>query len=66
MLEIKDNGIGFDSGDKKAGIGLVNIQNRAQIYNGNVQITTSPGNGCILKIKFINTQSIVHINVCYI
>ena len=51
-LTIKDNGKGFDSTAKKTGIGLKNIQNRAQIYDGGVEIITSPGNGCIMKVLF--------------
>lgn len=48
-LEVSDNGVGFDSTIKKAGIGLENIQNRIELYNGEVRITSSPGNGCKLQ-----------------
>ena len=51
-LTMKDNGKGFDATAKKTGIGLTNIQNRAQMYDGDVKIITSPGNGCIMKIVF--------------
>ncbi|MDB5222840.1 MAG: domain S-box protein [Chitinophagaceae bacterium] len=53
-LSIKDNGVGFDTGTKKKGIGLKNIQSRAQIYDGNVEIISSPGNGCKMNIIFQN------------
>ena len=51
-LTIKDNGVGFDTTAKRTGIGLKNIRNRAQIYDGNVEIISSPGNGCTMKVKF--------------
>ena len=57
MLEviIRDNGKGFNLAQKNNGIGLTNIKNRAEIYNGKVHITTSPGNGCTMKINFTTT-----------
>lgn len=47
---IQDNGRGFDSNVKSKGIGLCNIVNRIESFNGTVQIETHPGNGCKLKI----------------
>lgn len=52
QVSINDNGQGFDPSEKRSGIGLKNIKNRAEIYNGNVQIISSPGNGCKMKIIF--------------
>jgi PAS domain S-box-containing protein len=51
-LVISDNGKGFDTTQKRKGIGITNIINRAELYNGSVQIVSSPGNGCTLHIKF--------------
>ncbi|CAN5622382.1 hypothetical protein BH11BAC3_BH11BAC3_18590 [soil metagenome] len=52
-LIISDSGKGFDKNKQKAtGIGLINIFNRVDAYNGNVEIITSPGNGCTLLINF--------------
>jgi signal transduction histidine kinase len=34
MLSVTDNGIGFDTTKKTAGIGLANIKSRAKAYNG--------------------------------
>lgn len=50
-LTIKDDGIGFDTGKKRTGIGLSNIYNRVQLYKGAVQLTTAPGKGCLLEIS---------------
>ena len=46
---IEDDGIGFDLNQNRNGIGLTNIYNRAESYNGTVDISTEPGKGCKLK-----------------
>jgi PAS domain S-box-containing protein len=51
-LLISDNGRGFDTTLPRAGIGLQNIKHRAGLYNGEVSIRTSPGNGCTVSIIF--------------
>lgn len=45
-LRIFDNGVGFDLNTVKRGIGLANIKRRAELFNGNFKIASSPGNGC--------------------
>lgn len=56
-LIISDNGVGFDKTQQKAnGIGFINIFNRVDAYNGNVEIITSPGNGCTVIINFPITE----------
>jgi PAS domain S-box-containing protein len=49
-ISIEDDGVGFDPEKKRTGIGLSNILNRIESFNGELQINTSPGNGCTLKI----------------
>lgn len=52
-LVITDDGVGFDVNEKKGkGIGLINIINRADAYNGTVTIDSAPGKGCTLKVCF--------------
>lgn len=51
-LLISDNGKGFDTASLRNGIGLKNIRHRAQIYNGEVTISSSPGNGCAVAVIF--------------
>lgn len=51
ILVITDNGIGFDMQHKRKGIGITNIFNRVQSYNGTADIISSPGNGCTLSVK---------------
>jgi PAS domain S-box-containing protein len=52
IVSIKDNGKGFDTSVKMPGIGLKNIRHRAELFNGEMQIISSPGNGCKMKIIF--------------
>jgi PAS domain S-box-containing protein len=50
VLEIEDNGVGFDSKQTRRGIGLSNIYERTHFYEGRVSIYTSPGCGCKLAV----------------
>ncbi|MBL7749325.1 MAG: PAS domain S-box protein, partial [Chitinophagaceae bacterium] len=52
QLIIKDDGVGFDIKQRSAGVGLLNIRTRASLFNGEVSILSSPGNGCELNIFF--------------
>jgi PAS domain S-box-containing protein len=52
LLSIADNGVGFDVNMPRKGIGLHNISSRTDVYNGLLEIKTSPGNGCEIYIKF--------------
>lgn len=51
-LCISDNGRGFDPWKKREGIGINNIINRAELYNGQATIASAPGKGCILSVDF--------------
>jgi len=50
-LSISDDGKGFDTKVKRNGIGLYNIVSRAELFQGNVEIDSSPGNGCTLSVQ---------------
>lgn len=50
-IMISDNGQGFDTRRRVKGIGLMNITSRAEVHNGEVDISSSPGNGCSIKIS---------------
>jgi PAS domain S-box-containing protein len=52
LLSIKDDGIGFDTQKKPNGVGLMNIKTRASLFNGEVIIISSQGNGCELRVTF--------------
>ena len=50
-ISIHDNGIGFEVGMKKNGVGIVNIINRVESFNGEASFSTNPGIGCKLDIR---------------
>jgi PAS domain S-box-containing protein len=50
-LHICDNGIGFNTKEKRAGVGLTNIYNRVESYNGTADIKSAPGQGCTLQLR---------------
>lgn len=50
QVEITDNGVGFDPGEKAEGIGLKNIRYRAEYYRGSFAIESAPNRGCKLFI----------------
>jgi len=50
VLVISDNGVGFDVLLTKKGLGLNNITNRVEYYNGTIRINSAEGEGCILEI----------------
>jgi PAS domain S-box-containing protein len=49
-LIVHDDGVGFDPLKKTKGIGLSNIYDRTVLYNGTVELQSSPGCGCRLKV----------------
>jgi signal transduction histidine kinase len=51
VLEIKDDGIGFDLNATKQGIGLQNIQERAKTINANLEIISKPNKGTTIRMK---------------
>ncbi|WP_207510825.1 PAS domain-containing sensor histidine kinase [Longitalea luteola] len=50
-LIVEDDGVGFDPLKKTKGIGLRNIYDRTVLYNGTVDLQSSPGNGCRLMVN---------------
>lgn len=44
-----DNGKGFDLSADRAGVGITNMISRAEMINGEVEITSHPGEGCSIK-----------------
>ena len=50
-VSVDDNGKGFDPDKKRKGIGILNMINRVESFNGELKIESSPGTGCKLTIK---------------
>ena len=51
ILIISDNGKGFDTSKHSNGIGMINIQNRAHVFDGKMEVDSAPGNGCTLRVE---------------
>ncbi|MCA9891175.1 MAG: GAF domain-containing protein [Anaerolineae bacterium] len=54
IVIVKDNGIGFEpgrtSGNGTNGLGLRNMQHRARLYGGHVDVQSSPGGGTSIHV----------------
>jgi signal transduction histidine kinase len=52
-LSVRDDGIGFDSLSKQAkgGLGLISMQERARLINGEFFLETSPGHGVTITVR---------------
>ena len=57
VMEIIDDGKGFNLMDVKRGLGLTNIMNRAELFNGKADIETSPDKGCTVTVTVPLLQS---------
>jgi PAS domain S-box-containing protein len=51
QMHIRDNGVGFDLHNVKRGIGLINMQRRAESFSGKFSIQSSPQNGCLILVE---------------
>lgn len=57
VVELKDDGVGFDSNQKFKGIGLKNIKSRTKKLNGVLRISSTPTKGSVLTIKIPKNES---------
>ena len=55
VLSISDNGEGCDILKATGGVGIINIKTRAELYDGRVDIISSPGNGYELIVQLAVT-----------
>ncbi|HET7896265.1 MAG TPA: ATP-binding protein, partial [Flavisolibacter sp.] len=51
-LNVTDNGRGFDTSQKRTGIGITNMRMRAENLGGTLSIRSRQGQGCILLATF--------------
>lgn len=56
-LCVEDDGKGFDPRMRRSGVGISNIMSRAELYNGRVEIDSSPGKGCRLEV-ILNSKAL--------
>ena len=52
VMEIRDNGIGFDINTKFAGNGMHSMRERTKKLNGDLIINSAPGKGTTIILKF--------------
>lgn len=52
VLHVTDDGKGFEMDKIKKGVGIMNIQNRMELFNGKAEISSEPGKGCTLMASF--------------
>jgi signal transduction histidine kinase len=50
-MTIKDDGKGFDMNNVPYGIGIANMQSRAESINGSLVINSFPEGGCLLNLE---------------
>jgi len=52
MMQVKDNGKGFDTTQQRKGIGIANMITRAESLHGTLVISSAPDKGCQLTVRF--------------
>ena len=57
VLRIRDDGKGFNPAQSTMGLGLNNIRNRLELYNGKLDIETAPGRGTEIRIGIMLDKS---------
>src|SRR6185437_9566424 len=60
FLRITDNGQGFDTRKKRAGVGLNNMLSRVKVFDGDLQIISGRGAGCTLKVSLPKEHEMAH------
>ncbi len=59
VLTIEDNGRGFDTSKNASGIGLQNMKVRTESLNGNLDISSQPGNGTHIMIRIPMPNNVI-------
>lgn len=52
LLQIRDDGVGFDPKQHSRGVGLTNIETRAELHGGRVTVQAAHDKGCTLQVEF--------------
>ncbi len=51
LVQLDDNGVGFDSGRSASGLGVNGIMERAKLIGGEFSLSTAPGKGTQIRIR---------------
>lgn len=57
LLEVKDNGLGFEQADEGEGNGLLSMKRRANEAGGKLKIVSGSGNGTLVQVRLPYSQS---------
>jgi two-component system sensor histidine kinase NreB len=49
LIQVRDDGKGFDPNKQRNGIGITNMLNRIESFNGKMWIESQPGEGCTIR-----------------
>lgn len=59
LMQIRDDGQGFDNSAPKKGIGLSNMKRRVELFFGQLNIQSAPGEGCEMTVTIPLQESIL-------
>ena len=51
VLEVRDDGVGFESAGHGAGLGLRNMRERAFVAGGRLHVSSAPGRGTLVRLE---------------
>jgi len=51
IIDLEDDGVGFDSGLPRSGFGLRGMQERVQILGGQLKLSSTPGQGTQIQVR---------------
>jgi signal transduction histidine kinase len=51
VLSVQDNGVGFDTAERRHGHGLLGMQERARLLRGELTVTSVPGSGTTVVLR---------------
>jgi len=51
MLEVRDDGVGFDPAARASGLGLRNMRERAFVVGGRLEVGSQPGRGTTIRLE---------------
>lgn len=53
IINVHDDGVGFDTDKASAGIGMKNLKQRTEALNGLLKIDSTPGTGTNINVQFV-------------
>jgi signal transduction histidine kinase len=58
VLEVQDDGIGFDASQRAPGLGLRNMRERAFVAGGRLHLASTPGRGTTIRLELPAERSV--------